>query len=187
MTSNSKETDLFLSHNWGKDGENHQKVAKINRALQDLGYVTWFDDKEMYGDIRARMAEGIKNTKCCLAFLTEEYHQKVVYGPESDNCKSEFDFASTTVPVRAVVLEECMKNPHTWEGNIAITLKIKLYVDMSGDIDNREYFQEQMQQLKKELDKVILPSVEADTEKIVKGILLVTRSSRGGIRDVQGQ
>eukprot|EP00111_Clytia_hemisphaerica_P006105 TCONS_00017687-protein len=156
LDSNSKKTDVFLSHNWGRNGENHQKVAKINEALQELGYVTWFDDKEMYGDIRARMADGIKNTKCCLAFLTEEYHQKVVYGRESDNCKSEFDFASTTVPVRAVVLEESMTNPHTWEGNIAITLKIKFYVDMSGNIDGREYFAEKMQQLKKELDKIIL-------------------------------
>ncbi|XP_066931286.1 nephrocystin-3-like [Clytia hemisphaerica] len=110
---------------------------------------------------------GIKNTNCCLAFLTEEYHQKVVYGRESDNCKSEFDFASTTVPIRAVVLEDSMKNPHTWEGNIAITLKIKLYVDMSEDVDDREYFEEKMQQLKKELDKIISPSVESDTKQTV--------------------
>ena len=169
MASSSKKTDVFLSHNWGKDSENHQKVAKINQALQDLGYVTWFDDKEIYGDIRARMAEGIKNTKCCLAFLTKEYHQKVVYGRESDNCKSEFDFASTTVPVRAVVLEECMKNPHTWEGNIAITLKNKLYVDFSGDVNDEEYFSKQMQQLKKELDKIISPSGDHNVEPTFEG------------------
>ena len=168
MASNNKKTDVFLSHNWGKDGKNHQKVAKINQALQDLGYVIWFDDKEIYGDIRARMAEGIKNTKCCLAFLTKEYYQKVVYGKESDNCKSEFDFASTTVPVRAVVLEECMRNPDTWEGNIAITLKNKLYIDLSGN--DKEHLRKQMQQLKKELDKIILPVGDQNVEPSAEGI-----------------
>ena len=155
--------------------KNHQKVAKINRALQDLGYTTWFDDKEMYGDIRARMHEGIKNTKCCLAFLTEEYHRKVVFGPESDKCKSEFDFASDTVPVRAVILEKCMKNSHTWEGNIEFTLKTKLYVDFSDDINNEKYFTNQMQRLKKELDKVILPTQEPSVKGIFKASHRIAR------------
>ena len=68
MASSSKKTDVFLSHNWGKDSENHQKVAKINQALQDLGYVTWFDDKEMYGDIRARMHEESKTPNAVWLF-----------------------------------------------------------------------------------------------------------------------
>ena len=58
-----------------------------------------------------------------------------------------------------------MKNSAIWEGNIEFTLKTKLYVDFSGDINDREYFTNQMQRLKKELDKAILPIQEPTTVK----------------------
>ena len=41
------DTDVFLSHNWGKDEsgrDNHQRVSLINKELKECGYETWFDE-----------------------------------------------------------------------------------------------------------------------------------------------
>ena len=35
----------------------------------------------------------------------------------------------------AVVMEECMKNPRTWGGEVAMVLGGRLYVDMTGSVD----------------------------------------------------
>ena len=57
----AKQTDVFLSHNWGPDSEsrdNHERVAVVNEALKGAGYETWFDNDRMHGNIAQRMAEG---------------------------------------------------------------------------------------------------------------------------------
>eukprot|EP00111_Clytia_hemisphaerica_P017695 TCONS_00052364-protein len=132
----SEETDLFLSHDWGEDGKtNHDRVKKINEAIKELGYITWFDNERMVGNMREQMAKGIDNTKCFIAFLTKRYHDKVVLGSDTDNCRTEFDYASSTVPMVAVVLDASMRNPGEWKGNIGLTLKKFMYIDMSGDIE----------------------------------------------------
>ena len=159
-------TDLFLSHAWGEDGiTSHSKVAKINDALKKMGYVTWFDNERMVGNIREQMANGIENTKCFVAFITKRYHDKVVYGPDTDNCRTEFDFASTRVPIIPIVLEGSMKNPRDWKGNIGLTLAPKLYIDLSGDINNRMYLSKQLELLKNDLkSKRIFQNTHLGTE-----------------------
>ena len=119
-------TDVFLSHDWGEDGTtNHERVKKINEALKNLGYVTWFDGERMVGNVREKMANGIDNTKCFIAFLTKRYHDKVVFGPNTDNCRTEFDYASTAINnMAAIVFDASMKNPREWKGNIAAILLI---------------------------------------------------------------
>ena len=62
MTHN---TDLFLSHNWGKDEldrNNHDRVSTIKEELKILSYQTWFDEERMRGDIVNQMAGGIEGT-----------------------------------------------------------------------------------------------------------------------------
>jgi hypothetical protein len=47
-------TDIFLTHNWGVDDlgrQNHDRVVVINEALKSLGFVTWFDNDRMTGDV----------------------------------------------------------------------------------------------------------------------------------------
>ena len=64
------ETDIFLSHDWGEDGiSNHERVVKINKALQQMGYITWFDNERMTGNIKDQIADGIENTKCFIACI----------------------------------------------------------------------------------------------------------------------
>ena len=153
-------TDLFLSHDWGEDGStNHQRVKKINEAIKKLGYITWFDDERMVGNVREKMANGIDNTKCFIAFLTKRYHDKVVFGPDTDNCRTEFDYASTTVPMVAVVLDASMRNNREWKGNIGLSLRKNLYIDMSGDIDDPSYLSMQLRLLTNDLNsKGIFPN-----------------------------
>ena len=42
-------SDVFLSHEWGYDGENrpvHDTVGQINIALKRAGLITWFDEEQ---------------------------------------------------------------------------------------------------------------------------------------------
>ena len=44
----SNSTDVFLSHDWGVNDQNHVKVRIINKKLIDRGYRTWFDEQQVY-------------------------------------------------------------------------------------------------------------------------------------------
>ena len=158
--SKSTATHIFLSHDWGEDGiTNHEKVAKINKALQHLGYITWFDNERMTGDIRDQIASGIENTKCFIAFITERYHDKVVHGNDTDYCRLEFNYASNRVPMIAIVLDSAMKDTKKWKGNVGLSLSPKLYVDMTGNIGDQTYLKGQLGFLQRMLDdKDIKPS-----------------------------
>ena len=108
----SHQTDVFLSHNWGKDElgcDNHVRVLKINEELKKRGYRTWFDEERMKGHIVNRMAEGIKQTTGIIVFITKKYHDKVTGGTANDNCRREFDYAvrtRTSSKMVAVVMEQ---------------------------------------------------------------------------------
>jgi hypothetical protein len=92
-----KKTDAFLTHCWGTDElgrDVHARVLAINFFLsKKMGIVTWFDEEQMKGDVRSKMAEGIDNTQCMIVFVTKNYHDKVngvsAAGLE-DNCRVSF-------------------------------------------------------------------------------------------------
>jgi hypothetical protein len=97
--------DAFFSHNWGDspDHLNHSRVQMVFEELQNHGLSLWFDAVEMRldyvlrlncpgfglsyvpvislvsgrGEIRDKMSEGIDESKCFVAFVTETYHSKV--------------------------------------------------------------------------------------------------------------
>ena len=150
-------TDLFLSHNWGKDEsgrDNHQRVSLINKELKERGYLTWFDEEKMTGGIVDKMSKGIEETKVVIVFITKRYLKKVNGEHAGDNCKLEFNYASrqkTSSKMVAVVMEESMRNSNTWTGSVGMHLGGELYVDMSGNLENRNYLSKQMEVLQKEL------------------------------------
>jgi hypothetical protein len=81
---------VFLTHDWGEEGENHLRVSRINDILQSkYGLTTWFDQDRMDGDVRITMTEGIENSLAMVVFITERYQRKVVEGGSDsrDNCK----------------------------------------------------------------------------------------------------
>ena len=100
MASSSAEYDAFLTHDWGDDElgrSNHARVAEVNRLLKAAGFVTWFDEDRMQGDIVSQMANGIDSSAAVLVFVTENYCIKVAGAGRNgadDNCKKEFDYAS---------------------------------------------------------------------------------------------
>ena len=81
--------DAFFSHNWSQG--NHEKVSRINDAMQLLGLTTWFDEERIQGNIKQQMCDGIDRARTVVFFLTENYIEKVnnVDNPE-DNCQMEF-------------------------------------------------------------------------------------------------
>ena len=104
MASSSAEYDAFLTHDWGDDElgrSNHARVAEVNRLLKAAGFVTWFDEDRMQGDIVSQMANGIDSSAAVLVFVTENYCIKVAGAGRNgadDNCKKEFDYASRRTP-----------------------------------------------------------------------------------------
>ena len=131
-----KKTDCFLSHNWGDNNLNHKKIATINSALQKRGLVTWFDENEMEGNIRFKMAEGIDNTKCVIVFITDQYRNKVNGIDMKDNCKYEFSYAVNQLGPQnmiPVVMEASMRNTYDWKGELGAALGSMLYIDFVED------------------------------------------------------
>ena len=150
-------TDLFLSHDWGKDEsgrDNHYRVSLINTALKELGYQTWFDEERMEGNIEEKMSQGIEQTKVVFTFITRRYHDKVNSTNFNDNCKLEFNYASikkTSSKMIAVVMEKGMLDAKRWTGTVGMRLGGNIYVDMSGDLDDKTYLSQQLKLLQKHL------------------------------------
>ena len=150
-------TDIFLSHNWGKDESgrnNHERVSIINKELKKVGYQTWFDEEPMTGGVAEKVAQGIEQTKGVIVFITRQYHYKVNGSKASGNCQLEFNYASrmkTRLKVVAVVMESCMGDTSRWTGPIGMHLGGEMYVEMSEDLKNRTYLSEKMKVLQNEL------------------------------------
>ena len=150
-------TDVFLSHNWGKDEygrNNHQRVSFINKKLKSSGYRTWFDEEQMTGNIDEKMAQGIEQTKGVIVFITQRYYTKVNGKDGRDNCQKEFLHASkikTRAKMVPVVMEKVMRDLKPWSGLVGINIGGEVYIDMSGDIENENYLSQQMKLLLKEL------------------------------------
>ena len=150
-------TDIFLSHNWGKDElgrDNHQRVSLINKELKECGYETWFDEEKMEGNIVKQMCQGIDQTKGIIVFITRRYLKKVNGEDNSDNCKLEFNYASrrkTSSKMVAVVMDKSMHDTKTWTGSVGMHLGGEMYVDMSGDLENKTYITQQLKLLQRQL------------------------------------
>ena len=150
-------TDVFLSHDWGKDEygrDNHQRVSLINDELKARGYKTWFDEEKLAGNIDMEMAQGIEQTEGVIAFITRRYYEKVNGENARDNCQKEFQYASeikTRAKIVPVVMEESMRDATPWKGLVGINIGREMYVDMSGDIENKAYLNQKMELLLRQL------------------------------------
>ena len=129
-----KQSQAFLSHNWGRDAlgkDNHERVSRINAGLRERGISTWFDESEMEGHIGDQMANGIEGAKVVVAFITRCYMEKVDSDNRNDNCKREFQYAVTkknpTGRLIAVPMEPDVTDPSTWFGAVGLNLSNDLY------------------------------------------------------------
>lgn len=115
------ETEAFLSHDWGKDHENHRKVAVVNSFLRKKGLVTWFDEEQLPNlparqGIASILQRAIDATKCVVLFLTESYMNRVCATDRDDDyCRIEFQHAiNQRKEILMVVMEKKMANKNKW-------------------------------------------------------------------------
>lgn len=171
----SQMTDVFLTHDWGKEEgqDNHERVSRINRALQAKGLRTWFDADKMTGNVKKQMTDGIASTKCVLVFITRRYMDKVDGTNAEDNCQLEFNFAcqqKTGNKMVSVVMEERARDTKYWFGPVGMTLGSRLYVDMVDD----SKFEENMNNLYNE----ILITINKPLNEILSTMEIITDSSQ---------
>jgi len=126
----------FASHDWGRNGANHARVAKVVFELRKCGVHVWFDDTHMKGNIMDAMCRGIEESDVVLVFVTRNYMTKVERGDDTDNVRREFMFASAT-PQKFVPIRFDPELPRTWTGPLRMMLGFSLYVDLSGEIGER--------------------------------------------------
>jgi len=152
------QSDCFLSHNWGENHINHQRVHTINIELQKRGLKTWFDENKIDGNIRYKMAEGIDNTKCVVVFVTKEYRDKVNGLDMKDNCKYEFSYAMNQLGSQnmiSVVMESEMKETNKWKGELGAALGSMLFVDFSTDSLTETELEKKYDELYKRIKHII--------------------------------
>ena len=119
-----------------------------------MGYKTWFDEERIRGDIDDRMAEGIEQTKCVIVFMTQKYYKKVSGKTANDNCELQFRHAKrmkTSDKMIVVIMEPCMTKTEEWKGHVGMHLTGKVYIDMTGNVQNKTYLRKSMENLQKEL------------------------------------
>ena len=167
-TSTSIKTDCFLSHNWGEQNKNHHFVKRVNMELQKRGLKTWFDENQMDGNIRFRMAEGIDNTKCVVVFITKEYRDKVNGIDMTDNCKYEFSYAMNQLGSQnmiPVILEAEMRDTKKWKGELGAALGSMMYVDLSLASLNKEINDTMLELKYEDISRKIRKMVEREKRK----------------------
>jgi hypothetical protein len=137
-------------------------VNKINQALKQRGFITWFDEEQMDDSIRHKMTEGLSQTACVIIFITKIYEEKINLGNQEDNCFFEFDFASCKISGLtnyriAAVTELEMTSSNSWKvGRLAAELGHHLTVNMTITMDeNLELFEKQIDELAKRINQKI--------------------------------
>lgn len=145
------EKDAFLTHDWGLDElgrNNHERVSSVNIGLQAAGIVTWFDEDEMRGDVRKKMALGVEFSRVLIVFITERYVLKASGMGDNganDNCKFEFDSAQLAPHIGveqmiAVVMEPRCLIPGNWPpGAVKGLLGGTLFIDLSAEADSPQF------------------------------------------------
>jgi hypothetical protein len=128
---------VFASHDWGKDGANHRKVAQLVPRLRAKGLHVWFDDTHMKGNILDAMCDGIDASDVMIVFLTNNYIKKVRSKDDSDNVRREFLYGIQTLTTDRIVvvrfdsaLSSCTSE---WRGPVSMLVGNHLYCDMSYD------------------------------------------------------
>ena len=136
-STTAKKQKVFLSHNWGKNKKNHERVKELNKQLKGSNLVeTWFDETDMKGHIVQDMCRGIDECDCIIVFITREYINKC-NSSENDNCKLELDYSFERKGCKKIiplVMEEDCLDTTTWNGPIGAYLNKRIYLPfLEGD------------------------------------------------------
>ena len=134
LTVISQKTDVFLAYDWSVHEVNHQRVAKVNAALQKKGITTWFDDDKLEEDIEHKISKGIDNCRIVLTFITNRYIKKTAKQSLTDHCFLGFKYADRRKKIQLpVVIEKEMRDTGKWEGQVGMVLGDLPYIDLSEE------------------------------------------------------
>eukprot|EP00286_Rhodomonas_abbreviata_P025251 CAMPEP_0181292908 /NCGR_PEP_ID=MMETSP1101-20121128/2770_1 /TAXON_ID=46948 /ORGANISM="Rhodomonas abbreviata, Strain Caron Lab Isolate" /LENGTH=149 /DNA_ID=CAMNT_0023397435 /DNA_START=531 /DNA_END=980 /DNA_ORIENTATION=- len=113
--------------------DTHQRVRNLNKLLKAHNIVTWFDEEQMLGQIRAQMQKGIEESAVVLVCLTNAYARRVDGPNAADNCQLEFQYAMSTKS-QGLLLPLAMEplDPVTWSESLGF-LKKNLYRHLIED------------------------------------------------------
>ena len=153
----SSPTDATFSHDWRSDEfarDNHERVNRVNDALQIRGIRTYFEKEKLSpSETQEIVPAVIANSKCLVVFITKKYLSKVNLEPDKyDNCKFVFDTALNyygTSRIIAVIMESRMRDTRKWKGRAGSILSGLPCVDMVEDDDVT--FEEQCDELKERI------------------------------------
>lgn len=143
---------IMFSYCWG----DKETVLKIHQVIEEEGYPTWIDVKEMnkYANLLEGMAKAVEESFAILICFSEKYKN-------SQNCRTEADYAyarqKKIVPLK-------MQRGYKPDGWLGALIGAKLYIEFSPHYP----FEAQMQQLRnqlKEAEEPPSPSPYPDTPK----------------------
>lgn len=161
--SEEKTTHVFLSHDWGIDGTNHEFVKQVGEALKKKGLKVWIDDdSDELGNRRITthlddaISKAIEKTECMLAFITENYINKVNGEDVTDYCKKELSFGLDELKKRVIPIIVDSKVTLPLKGTIKFKFPDALYHNMSALFDSTTVSNEKTSDHIEELFKLIL-------------------------------
>ena len=154
---------LFLSHTWKYDEsrrDTHLRVMQLCNLIKEYGWTVWLDEEQIRGNIDYSMVNGVRNCEIFIVCLTKQYIKKINRASANarirDNCYKEWIFAnSMNKYILPVILEPEVLQMKD-KGVIDLILGNTFYVDLSGDITEKNI---------KELHKTLL---KCDTTPINK-------------------
>lgn len=169
-----KRYNLFLSHDWGTDQQNHHKVGRLYLELQKLGVTAWFDEVNLKGEMVNGLLEGMKICDYFVMFVTKAYHDKAIgkitMPGRVNGVKIEVDTAiKSFLPnekIITVVTEVSMKNEAKWEGKLEMLSGYK-YIDYCNDA--------RLARAAKEIEKMVtggqgMASLEASSDSLMASV-----------------
>jgi hypothetical protein len=147
MNSETK-FDIFLSYQWDNKTEVKELYTKLNN---ELVYRVWIDDNELYAtaSLYDQIAQGIDNSLCLVACVTEKYIQ-------SENCKLEIEYAQTKkIPIICIMLE---RMPLDQTGSVCLLVNGKMRLNFYKQNDKTNLWSGDIfEKLKESIDKSIRP------------------------------
>eukprot|EP01038_Epipyxis_sp_PR26KG_P013419 gene13419-17993_t len=128
--------NYFLSHAWGANRENHEKVLQIFQCLTNVFQIdAWIDEEELFGGIHIPnvLIKAVCERNIFLMFITKSYHDKINQGNLTDMCwlelKTAVDNHKIIIPI---LMEDAMRNPTDWTQLFGTYFRNQLYIDMSS-------------------------------------------------------
>jgi hypothetical protein len=117
---------IFFSYDWGAKPHYPNKAlinkiaTSLNHQLLTHGFTCWIDQKEISGIIAEDITAGVKESHCCLLFLSQRYNSKIAGG--KGYLSNEFQYIGDFMDKKRIIpliLDDFMDDPVNWNSKLA--------------------------------------------------------------------